>query len=137
MGFLQRFFHGRNGTDQLNIALIVASIATTLLSRFLFLGFLSTVSYVLLFLCVFRMISRNIPRRQQENALFLEKTKRFRRGAGGGAGTGYTKQARVRKDPNYRYFKCPECKQNLRAPKGKGKINITCPKCGTVFQKTV
>ena len=132
MGFLQRFFQGRNGPDQLNIALIVLSLASTVLSYVMFRNALSTVSYVLLGLCIFRMISRNIPRRQQENAFFLEKTKGFRRKSAGGG------QTRVRKDrANFRYFKCPNCKQNLRAPKGKGKVKITCSKCNTVFFKTV
>ena len=138
MGFFQRFFQGRNGSDQLNLALLVLSIIATFLSRVLFPFVLGTIGYVLLFLCVFRMISRNIPQRQLENRWFLEKTKRFRRSKSGNAYRTYTQTPRPKKDrKNYRYFKCSNCKQNLRAPKGKGKIKITCSNCGTVFQKTV
>ena len=35
----------------------------------------------------------------------------------------------------YRFFKCPQCKQTVRVPKGRGKICITCPKCKTEFIK--
>ena len=34
----------------------------------------------------------------------------------------------------YKYFKCPNCKQQLRAPRGRGKIEVTCQKCHTVFR---
>ncbi|MCR5726512.1 MAG: hypothetical protein K6G24_03500 [Lachnospiraceae bacterium] len=33
----------------------------------------------------------------------------------------------------YRIFDCPMCSQKLRVPKGKGKIEITCRRCGHVF----
>ncbi len=33
----------------------------------------------------------------------------------------------------YKYFNCPNCNQKVRVPKGKGKIEITCPKCRTSF----
>ena len=35
----------------------------------------------------------------------------------------------------YKVFICPTCKQKLRVPRGKGKISISCPKCGTSFIK--
>jgi len=137
MGFLQRFFYGRNGSDQLNIALLILGLVTSFLARFTGSSIWEIISIALFALCVFRMVSRNIARRRQENAWFLEKTKRFRRG-GAHSGASRPPQPRVKKDKaNYAYFKCPNCKQNLRAPKGKGKVRITCSKCQTVFEKTV
>lgn len=41
----------------------------------------------------------------------------------------------VKTHKNYKYFHCPNCKQKLRVPRGKGKIRVTCSKCGTQFEK--
>ena len=41
----------------------------------------------------------------------------------------------AKKHAAYKYFRCPNCKQKLRAPRGKGKIRVTCSSCGTQFQK--
>ena len=125
MGFLQRFFYGRNGVDQLNIALFLASFGLNLLSRVLFQNFLSSVAYGLLFLCVFRMISRNVEKRQRENLWFQTRFQALRvRGP--------------KKDKaNFCYLKCPGCRQQMRVPKGRGNVKITCSKCGLVFYKKV
>ncbi|MCL2563477.1 MAG: hypothetical protein FWE08_05515 [Oscillospiraceae bacterium] len=121
----QRFFYGRNGTDALNMALAVACLGLMLLSRFMFQWLFSSLAYGVMFLCFFRMISRNIPKRQQENAQFLKLFGRLR-----------TKHARS-KDKNFLYLKCPQCKQQIRIPKGIGNVKITCSKCKHVFQAKV
>ncbi|MCD7981014.1 MAG: zinc-ribbon domain-containing protein [Clostridiales bacterium] len=36
----------------------------------------------------------------------------------------------------YKFYMCPHCSQKVRVPKGKGRIEITCPKCRTTFIKT-
>ena len=52
-------------------------------------------------------------------------------------GSGKEKQSEKRwaQRSTYRFFKCPQCKQTVRVPKGRGKICITCPKCKTEFIK--
>lgn len=77
---------------------------------------------------LYRMFSRNVSKRYEENQKFLN----------------YRYQAAVKKDAAkkrwaqrsiYRFYKCPSCKQKVRVPKGRGKICITCPKCKTEFVK--
>ena len=33
-------------------------------------------------------------------------------------------------DKEHKYFVCKSCKTICRVPAGKGKVEITCPKCG-------
>lgn len=139
MNFLARFFQGRNGTDQLNLALLVFSLLANVIARFSGILLLSNIALAFMFLALFRMVSRNIPRRQSENAWFMQKTagfwQRFPQFSRPFGNTAYYRQApKAKKDKkNYRYFKCPTCRQGLRAPKGKGKLKITCHNCGGVF----
>ena len=42
---------------------------------------------------------------------------------------------RMAQRKTYKFFKCPTCKQEVRVPKGHGKIEITCPKCRERFVK--
>ena len=44
-------------------------------------------------------------------------------------------QQTMRKDKAHRYFKCPNCSQYLRVPRGKGKITVTCRSCKASFQE--
>ena len=139
MGFLTRFFQGRNGTDQLNLCLLVVSLLINLIVRFFGGALLGNFALGLMFLALFRMLSRNIPKRQMENTWFMQKTAAFwqrfpQLSRPFGGYHSYQRPPQPKKDrKNFRYFKCPTCRQGLRAPKGKGKIKITCTKCYAVF----
>lgn len=88
---------------------------------------MSYLSLIAILLGLFRMMSRNIERRRAENARFL---KLFR------PVTQWLKLRRtMHQDKDHCYFKCPNCGQHLRVPKGKGKITVTCRACGTTFQE--
>lgn len=127
MNFLQRLMYGRYGSDQLNIFLLVVYFVLYLLSSITDLGILSTLGLVCLILALFRMMSRNLARRRAENAKFLTIARPV---------TQWIKLRRtIHQDKDHAYFKCPNCKQQLRVPRGKGKITITCRSCGTTFQE--
>ena len=115
---LRKFMAGRYGTDKLNTALLIAGVVTSLLSAFLpILNLLLTlISYVLLGIVIFRSLSRNTYKRYQENRKYLNLLQQI-------------------KDRDHRYFRCPKCRQQVRVPKGKGKIAINCPKCREKFIK--
>lgn len=45
------------------------------------------------------------------------------------------KKVQMLSDSGHKYMKCPHCKAQLRLPKGKGKISVTCPVCKKEFVK--
>ena len=128
MNWLSRFMYGRYGSDPFGIALIGLSLVLNIISTVFRLEILGLLSFIPAAYCIFRMFSRKIPARQAENRWFLKwwvpfwsKIKSIVR--------------RIKDIRKYRYFKCPTCRSELRVPKGKGRIVITCPKCSTKFQK--
>lgn len=111
-----RFMYGRYGSDKLNLVLLVTGLVISLVgtfSRLLILGYLAWIPF---FVVLWRMFSRNISQRRRENQQFLAFFSRLT-------------------DRENRYFNCPQCRQKVRVPRGKGKISIRCPKCGNKFIK--
>lgn len=134
MSFLQkignaaaRFMYGRNGADQLSYATLALAIAADVVQTFVRSDLtkrgLGIISLMLLFLTFWRMFSKNLAKRRAENQKFLEKVWwPLRR---------KNRDARQRAaDKDHKYFTCPTCRTVCRVPRGKGKIVITCPKCG-------
>ena len=117
---LSRFMAGRYGNDKLNNAILGVGVVLCLVSLFirnsLVKMILTTLAFVLLFWANFRTFSRNTYKRYQENRRYLRLRDQI-------------------KDKEYRYYACPRCRQTVRVPKGKGKIAISCPKCGEKFIK--
>lgn len=124
---IQRFMYGRYGNDPLNLFLIGLYLLIYLVSLFIRLGVLYWASFALMAVALFRMLSRNIERRQMENAKFM-------RTAGPVLSWLHFRRA-IRRDKEHIYFKCPSCGQRLRVPKGKGKITVTCRSCGASFEE--
>lgn len=128
MNFLRRMMTGRYGNDQLNSAILVAGVIACLIEWLTGWRLLSYVMLALLAICYFRMFSRNINARYQENQKFLHVWNPMKSKITGA-------KARFQDRKVHAYFKCPKCSNRLRVPKGRGKINITCPHCKTQFIK--
>ena len=132
----QDFMYGRYGNDQLNQFLSVAALVVLIVNLFVKVPFLWLGALALLIWTYFRMFSRNTSKRYAENERFLSLISRFRRGGYGGYSGGRSaaeRRAQREQRKYYRFFVCPHCSQKVRVPKGKGKIEITCPKCRTSF----
>lgn len=123
---LQRFLYGRYGGDKLNLFLLATAIVLSLCGS-LFFRPLYLLADALCIYALFRMLSRNIPARRKEYDAFLRVWSPvenwFR-----------LQKQRFSQRKAYKYFKCPHCKQQLRAPRGRGKIEVTCQRCHGVFQ---
>lgn len=125
--WMTRFMAGRYGGDPLNlflIALYLILYVVFLLTRLLIFELLGT---VLLVVSLFRSLSRNLEHRRAENTRFLQLVRPIWR-----KWTGFRARAH---DKEHRYFKCPNCGQLMRVPKGKGRITVHCRSCGAAFEE--
>jgi DNA-directed RNA polymerase subunit RPC12/RpoP len=123
-----RFMMGRYGADNLNRFLLGVSIVLIVLSAFTRWALLDLLGVAVLIYCYFRMFSKNIPKRYQENQKYLKLKAKvtgvFRKNVW------YAKQRKT-----HHIYTCPSCGQKIRIPKGKGRIQVTCPKCKHTFIK--
>lgn len=107
----------------LNIASLVLVLAY-ILTR---LPLLLYVGVVLLGFCYYRMFSRNISKRTEENYRYYAVKDRIR-----------SKFSSLRDQWNnrklYHYYRCPSAARSCGCP-GRGRIQISCPRCGTQFIK--
>ena len=130
MNWLKNFMMGRNGGDQLSMALLIFSVLLNVTAGLTNLQLLGLVGYIPLGIGVFRTLSKNVTKRRLENYKFNMLISPIYSWA-------KKTQNRTLEAKTHKHFKCPNCKVELRIPKGKGNIIITCPKCKTEFrQKT-
>lgn len=127
---LNMFMQGRYGMDKLNIFLLILAIILNILLGFTPAWYLRYLSYIPFGFAIFRILSKNIYKRQKENQNFLSlynpvkdwiilTNKKFRDGR------------------THRYYACPQCKAQLRVKYIKGEHTIRCPKCGNQFTKKI
>ena len=65
---------------------------------------------------------------QEQNQKYLQMTSKFR--------LRFNKEKNLMKQrKTHHIYSCPGCGQKVRIPRGKGKIEIECPKCHTKFVK--
>ena len=125
---LKEFMYGRYGTDQLSLALTVSGFVfytVYVFSRFRLLYLFSLIVYGI---AIYRTLSKNITKRRIENQKFMNLWYKLK-----------NKWVGIRADfeerKTYKHFKCPSCGQKIRIPRGRGKVEIRCPKCSNKFIK--
>lgn len=128
----KNFMSGRYGVDQLSNGLnflFLILVLIGLLSRNTIVLYISLIP---LFYNYFRIFSKNFSKRYNENRIytnmmspiydFIEKMK-------------LKMQKKKKRDKTkYKYYHCKKCGQELRIPRGKGKVVITCPICKHSFE---
>jgi len=125
---IRRFMMGRYGIDSLGRFLLGLALVLLLLSRFFLRSILYILSFTILVIVYYRMFSRDIDRRYRENQLFLEYRNKINNNI-------QRQKYMLRQRRIYHIYRCPGCGQKIRIPRGKGKVQIACPKCKTRFIK--
>ncbi|GMA07257.1 hypothetical protein GCM10025886_04080 [Tetragenococcus halophilus subsp. flandriensis] len=126
-----QFMRGRYGVfDPLNKTLLIVTAALIIFNVFITIPLMNLLPLLLLVIVYYRFFSKRIYVRSNENQRYLRwknKIKNFFR----------LRKEAFQNRKTYTYFHCPECKKALRAPKGRGKIKITCSQCRHQFTKKV
>lgn len=128
---LIQFMYGRNGFDLFSRFLTYLALALVVL-QLLIRGAAGRALWYLaiavLIYAYFRIFSRNLNKRRAENAKYyhyrMKVINAFR-----------DWRDRRRQSRDYKFFRCPSCRAMLRVPRGKGRIRVTCRKCGMAFER--
>ena len=128
---LQQFMYGRNGFDGLTAFLAVIYLIVRNAAAFSRSFVLYLVSIIIIVFTIYRIFSTNISQRQKENDFFM---KYYRKLAAIFKNSAQLSRERAQVRPTHKIYVCPKCGKHLKVPKGKGKIEISCP-CGNKFTK--
>ena len=128
-----RFMQGRYGVDQFAKFTMGVALVSIVLAIFVNTGssagsLLDMLGLVAIVYTYFRIFSRNISKRAQENQKYLSATATIRQRLN-------KEKNMMKQRKDYHIYTCPSCGQKVRIPRGKGKIEISCPKCRSKFVK--
>ena len=147
--------------DQLNRALLIGGVGFSLLKSFWNYGtaarsLFSILAAACLIFALVRLLVSNPEKRYKENQKFMtlwiavcgiwKKLAAFFRNAFEKISSLFQRKTvperktHKRSIPTYsdlkqyKYFHCPQCRQQLRVPRGKGRLRVTCTRCGNKFE---
>lgn len=125
---IRQLLAGRNGIDKIVIAMLVLYSVLSFVKIFLryvpvAYYIVTVVQYAFVGYAVFRVMSKNLQKRYNENFKFEQLLLRWKP---------YTDRLKLRIQfaNTHRFRKCKGCGEFLRFKKGKGKRNTVCPRCG-------
>lgn len=117
---------GRYGQDELGKFILYLTLILLVINLFVKTSALSAVALMLIFYSYYRIFSRDTSARYSENKKFLDTIEPLRRKF-------FTSKNKYENRKVYKYIKCPSCKLEMKVPKGKGRIKVTCKSCGNKF----
>lgn len=123
---MRNFMIGRYGQDELGKFILSLDLILLVINLFVKTSALSAVALMLIFYSYYRIFSRDTSARYTENKKFLDTIEPLRRKF-------FTSKNKYENRKVYKYIKCPSCKLEMKVPKGKGKIKVTCKSCGNKF----
>ncbi|MDE6252726.1 MAG: hypothetical protein K2M78_08815 [Lachnospiraceae bacterium] len=123
-----RFMMGRYGVDDFSRFLMAIAFIFLVLNLIFRTGWFYILAIVVLAYCYYRILSKNHDKRYRENIKYTyyrdKAVNIFKR-----------EKSHMQQRKTHHIYTCRKCKQKIRIPKGKGKIQVTCPRCGFQFVK--
>ena len=127
LDFIKKLIYGRYGVDNLTCYILCFGILFSIVYNFVHWPIFYFISLAASVYALYRIFSKDFAKRQRENEAFQRFLERhgiyphkiFRR---------------IVDFPRYKYYRCMNCKQTIRIPRGKGRVEIRCPKCGYSFR---
>lgn len=123
---IRRYMQGRYGMDELSKFLMAISIVMIILASLTRNSMVNLVSFIIIGFVYVRMFSKNFYKCSLQNQKYLKLRNKI-------TGSWQNRISRFKQRKIYSFYDCPECRQKVRIPKGKGKVQITCPKCKAEF----
>ncbi|WP_156700268.1 hypothetical protein [Peptoniphilus gorbachii] len=123
---MRKFMIGRYGQDELGKFILSLALILLIINLFVKTAALSAAALVLIIYSYYRIFSRDVRARYAENKKFLSTVDPLRRKF-------FSSKNKYDNRKVYKYIKCPKCKFEMKVPKNKGKIRVTCKKCGEKF----
>ena len=135
--FVDDLFKDRAGADELSLFLSVLGLVCIVGAGAFSYPYVEVVLTFLgvcfLALSVFRIFSKDKSKRYKENYKFKTLFSADPKKKAAKEAEKAKKKALKEKLKTHEMFYCPKCKASCFVPKGKGKVRITCPKCGEKF----
>ena len=123
---VMRFMSGRYGPDTLYHVIFWVCVGLIVINLFAESIIISIIELGLFGWAIFRVMSRNVYKRQRENQIFMSIVQKVR--------APFVMMGNKWRDrKTHVYKKCPKCKSNLRMPRDKGKHSVRCPRCSNLF----
>ena len=110
---IQRFMIGRYGVDAFSKFLLGVVVVLWVLNLFLNSGILYSWSLLLIIYSYYRMFSKNITKRYQENQKYLSIKNKI-------VGRFKSEKSQMEQRKTHHIYRCPTCRQKIRIPRGKG-----------------
>lgn len=121
-----RFMMGRYGVDRLYYFLLSLCFILIVINLFADSLIVSLIETAIFIYAVYRVLSRNIYKRQQENEKFIKLAEKPNKYIN-------LQKCKIRDRKTHVYKRCPSCRNNLRLPRQKGKHTVVCPCCKNRF----
>ena len=130
---LRQFLYGRYityGSDLLSKVLIFSCLILAVSNLFLRLVIVQVAEYALIIYFIWRLLSKNISKRQSENQKLLNFINKLK-------GKKEFSKRKNSERQTHIYKTCPYCSVTLRLKRIKGEHNVICPRCKNSFKVIV